>query len=85
MTRRLTTVARELQSASNRLALANRNQSRDTVLAGLYAGQAKGSAAASRLESGAIVLRALERDVKRLRKELGEMLDALDNESRQTA
>lgn len=79
--RTLTTVARELQSASNKLALANRNQDRDTILRTLYAGQPKGSRAHWRLESGAVVTRALERDVKRLRAELGAMLNELDNRS----
>ena len=76
--RTITQVARELQSASNKRALADRNQSRDTILAGLYGGAAKGVRARARLESGAILLRALERDVKRLRDELGTMLAALD-------
>lgn len=78
----LTAVARELQSASNRRALVDRNQSRDTVLAGLFPGLAKGRRAAARLEAGAIELRALDREVERLRKELGVMLDALDSKSR---
>lgn len=76
--RRITAVARELQSAANRLALANRNNTQDAILAGIYRGQAKGARAAGRMESAAIVIRALERDVRRLREELGQALDALD-------
>lgn len=82
VSRTIVAVARELQSASNKLSMANRNQSRDTILSGLFGDAVKGRRAAARLESGAILIRALERDVDRLRAELGAMLDALDTESR---
>lgn len=80
--RTLTAAARELQSASNRLALAEQNQSRDTILAGIFPGQVKGNRAALRLEYRAADIRALRRDVNRLRAELATMLDQLDNKSR---
>lgn len=76
--RTLTAAARDLQRASNLLALLNRDQSRDTILAGIYEGQAKGIQAAKRLEARSVDLKARERDVKAYRAELGAMLDGLD-------
>lgn len=75
--RTISRTARDLQSAANKLALMNRNHSRDTILAGLFPDVAKGQAAAARLEAQGPALKALEEEVRALRRELGEALDKL--------
>lgn len=75
--RTITSAARELQSAANRLALMTRNHNRDTILAGLFPDVTKGRAAAARLEAQRPAMDALEAEVAALRRELGGLLDQL--------
>jgi hypothetical protein len=75
--RTIAAAARELQSAANRLALMNRNNTRDEILAGLFADVAKGRNARARLEADAPERKRLEAEVLALRNELGEMLDGI--------
>ena len=73
--RTLAGAARELQSAANRLALMNRDHTRDTILARLFPDVGKGQAAAARIQARSAPRAALEAEVKALREELGKLLD----------
>lgn len=73
----ITRAARDLQSAANRLDLMVRNHNRDVIIAGLLPDAAKGRAAAARLEAQAPALKAQEDEVRRLRAELGTLLDGV--------
>jgi hypothetical protein len=76
-------VARDLQRVSNQLGILNRDQSRDTILAGIYPERTKGQQAAARLEARKTDLKARAADVVRIRAELAAMLEVIDKESRQ--
>ena len=75
--RTISRAAKDLQAAANRLALMTRNHNRDTILAGLFAGEGKGEAAKARLDAQAPALAALELRVAELRQELGTLLDGV--------
>ena len=75
--RPISRLARDVQSAVNKRDLARGQQDRDQILATMFAGTGKGTAAQERYDSRAAVLASLEETITRLSADLRNALDDL--------